>query len=187
MALWELSCWLVCRPLLWWPESMHRLSAYGIGVDVPSGWEAELSLQEDPGQIQNDPVPTSRSLVVFHAANFWLPNERDDYGSEALDVMGPAGAFIALVEFDSSAAESLLFERHGVPADLKPDDFDPAQLRRPMRGQAGLQRFFQSAGRAFCLHAVIGSYNRRSPLTREVNRILAGLTIQQDHPNQPGV
>ena len=157
---------------------MHRLSAYGIGLDVPSGWEAELSLQQDTEDTDAGPAPAGQGLVVLHAANFWLPNERDDYGSEALEAMGPAGVFIALVEFDRGAVGSLLFERHGIPTDLQPDDFDPTGLRRPMRERAGLQRFFHSAGRAFCLHAVIGSYNHRHPLTREVNTILSGLTIE---------
>lgn len=157
---------------------MHRLSAYGIGLDVPTGWEAELSLHQDAEEIDASSAPAGEGLVVLHAANFWLPNERDDYGSEALETMGPAGVFIALVEFDRGAVGSLLFERHGIPADLQPDDFDPAALRRPMREQAGLQRFFYSAGRAFCLHAAIGSHNNRYMLTQDVNSILSSLTIE---------
>ncbi len=156
---------------------MHRLSAYGIGLDVPAGWEAELSLQ-DADETNAGPPPDGQGLVVLHAANFWLPNERDDYGAEALQAMGPGGIFIALVEFDRDAVGSLLFEHHGIPTDLQPDDFDPASLRRPMREQAGLQRFFHSAGRAFCLHAVIGSYHHRHPLTPETNTLLSGLTIE---------
>ncbi len=156
---------------------MHRLSAYGIGLDVPTGWEAELSLQ-DAEETDTVPPPDGQGLVVLHAANFWLPNERDDYGSEALEAMEPAGVFIALVEFDRDAVGSLLFGHHGIPTDLQPDDFDPAALRRPMREQAGLQRFFHSAGRAFCLHTVIGSYHHRHPLTPEANTILSGLTIE---------
>ena len=156
---------------------MHRLSAYGIGLDVPTGWEAELSLQ-DAEETDAGPPPEDPGLVVLHAANFWLPTERDDYGSEALEAMGPAGVFIALVEFDPGAVGSLLFERHGIPAGLQPDDFDPSALRRPMRQQAGLQRFFQSAGRAFCLHAAIGTYNNRYTLSQEANAILSDLTIE---------
>ena len=155
---------------------MDRLSAYGIALDVPSGWEAELSLQ-DAEETEADPAP-GKGLVVLHAANFWLPTERDDYGAEALEAMGPAGVFIALVEFDRDAVGSLLFEHQGIPTDLQPDDFDPAALRRPMRAQAGLQRFFHSAGRAFCLHAVIGSYHHRHPLTPEANTLLSNLTIE---------
>jgi len=157
---------------------MHRLSAYGIGLAVPAGWEAELSLQDDAEKIEIDTAPPGHGLVVLHAANFWLPNERDDYGSEALEAMGPAGVFIALVEFDRVSVGSLLFEHHGIPADLQPDNFDPNALRRPMREQAGLQRFFHSARRAFCLHAAIGSYNRRRTLAGEVNMILSNLTIE---------
>ena len=157
---------------------MDRLSAYGVGIDVPSGWEAELSLQQDPSEIDADLAPSGRHLVVVHVANFWMPADRSDYGSEALQVMGPEGIFIALVEFAGAAARSLLFEHSGLPAALQPDDFSPAQLQRPMRGQAGLQRFFRSDGRAFCLHAIIGSYTLRYALTPEVNRILSELTIE---------
>lgn len=157
---------------------MHRLSAYGIGLDIPTGWEAELSLQQDAEQVEPGPALPGDGLVVLHAANFWLPNERDDYGSEALEAMGPAGVFVALVEFGPGAVGSMLFEHHGIPTDLQADDFDPNALRRPMREQAGLQRFFHSAGRAFCLHAAIGSYKHRHPLTQEANSILLGLTIE---------
>ena len=158
---------------------MHHLSAYGVGLDVPAGWEAELSLQQDAEKPDAGPaLEHDQGLVVLHTANFWLPNERDDYGSEALEAMGPAGVFIALVEFDPGAVGSLLFEHHGIPTDLHPDDFDPAALRRPMREQAGLQRFFHAAARAFCLHTAIGSYNHRHPLTQEANSILSSLTIE---------
>ena len=157
---------------------MDRLSAYGIGIDVPSGWEAELSLQQDPSVIDADLAPSARQLVVVHVANFWMPTDRSDYGSEALQAMGTEGIFIALVEFDGAAARSRLFEHSGLPLALQPDDFSPAQLQRPMRGHAGLQRFFRSGGRAFCLHTVIGSYRRRYTLTPEVNRILSALTIE---------
>ena len=157
---------------------MDRLSAYGIRVGVPSGWEAELSLQQDPSMLDADLAPSDRQLVVMHAANFWMPVSRSDYGSEALQVMGRNGIFIALIEFDDSAARSRLFEHRSLPAALHPDDFGPAQLQRPMRGQAGLQRFFRVGRRAFCLHIVIGSYTDRHTLTSDVNRILSELTIE---------
>lgn len=166
------------QPSFWWSDLMDRLSAYGIGIAVPSGWEAELSLQQDPSVIDADLTPASRELVVVHAANFWMSAERSDYRSEALQVIGPEDIFIALVEFDSAAARSRLFEHRGLPLALHPDDFSPAQLQRPGRGQAGLQWFFRSGGRAFCLHAVIGSYSLRDTLTPQVNRILSALTIE---------
>ena len=156
---------------------MDRLSAYGIGIGVPSGWEAEISLQQDPSMFDADLSPSGKRLVVMHAANFWMPAERGDYGSEAVHEMGPEGIFIALVEFDGAAARTRLFEHGGYPASLQPDDFSPARLQRPMRGQAGLQRFFGSSGRAFCLHVVLGAYTLRHTLTPDVNGFLSGLTI----------
>lgn len=158
---------------------MDRLSLYGIEIDVPSGWEAQLSVQQDPAGIDPHLVPSSRPLVVLHVANFWIPAECGDYGLEVAEVMGPQDIFVSLVEFDPTSVGSPLFTHVGIPLPLSPDDFDPGQLHRPMRSLAGVQRFFSSAGRAFCLHAVVGSHNRRGVLTPEVNRILSGLTIRQ--------
>ena len=157
---------------------MDRLSGYGISIDVPPGWEAELSLQEDPSMVDTDLVLPDEQMVVLHMANFWMPPDRSDYGWEAVQAMGSGGIFIALVEFDSTATGSSLFEHIGIPVQLKPNHFSPAQLQQPMRGQAGLQRFFCSGSRAFCLHAVIGSYGLRQALTPDVNGLLSGLTIE---------
>jgi len=158
---------------------VDRLAAYGIGIGVPIGWEAELSLQPDPSTIDPDLAPSDRHLVVVHLANFWMPADRSDYGSEATAVMGSDGVFIAIIEFDDNAARSRLFEYRGVPIPLQPTDFKRTQLQRPVRNQVGLQRFFCSSKRAFCLHAVIGSYDLRQALTPAVNNILSGLTIEQ--------
>lgn len=159
---------------------MDRLSAYGIGIDVPPGWEAELSLQQDAdlAVIDGNPSPPDGPLVVLHMANFWMPAQRSDYGSEALQAMGPDGVFIALVEFDRTAVGTLLFKRRGIPDDLDPDEFDRTRLQQPRHEQAGLQRFFSVGNRAFCLHAVIGAYHHREALAQEVNTILSGLSIE---------
>ena len=53
------------------------------------------------------------------------------------------------------------------------DDFNPNVLQRAIRGQAGVQRFFQEAGRAFCLYVVLGSLANRDRLVPAVNRVLA--------------
>ena len=119
-----------------------------------------------------------RRLVVLHMANFWMPAERSDYGSEAIEVMGPEGVFVSLVEFGAEAAQSQLFEHKGIPVPLRPEEFSPARLQRPMGDQAGLQRFFRSGGRAFCLHVVIGAHRRRQVLAVEVNSIVSGLSIE---------
>ncbi len=158
---------------------MDRLVAYGVGIDVPAGWEVELSVQEDPATIDLELAFSESPLVVMHVGNFWMPaDHRSDYGVETTERMGPNGIFISLIEFDTASAGSRLFSSVGIPVPLYPDDFTSDQLQRPMRDQAGLQRFFRSGSRAFCLHTVIGSHSLRGVLTPEVNRILSGLTIE---------
>jgi hypothetical protein len=51
-------------------------------------------------------------------------------------------------------------------------------LNRQLPGQAGLQRFFNESGRAFCLYVVIGAYQRRHDVVPAVNTVLA--TVQID-------
>ena len=156
---------------------MSRLAAHGLRVDVPAGWEAELSTQPDPSMLDPGLDASDTSLVVVHAANFSLPAERGDYGSGAVEIMDRNGIFAALVEFDSASATSKLFVHQGFPTRLDPADFAPDQLHLSLPGQAGLQQFFHVGPRAFCLYAVIGSYSMRSLLVPELNRLLSGLNV----------
>ena len=156
---------------------MSMLAAHGVSVDVPAGWEAELSTQPDPAMLDPSLESSNASLVVVHAANFSLPAERGDYGSGAVEIMDRGGIFAALIEFDSASATSKLFAHEGFPTRLEPADFAPDQLHLSLPGQAGLQQFFHVGSRAFCLYTVIGSYSRRNLLVPELNRMLAGLSI----------
>ena len=156
---------------------MSRLAAHGVAVQVPAGWEAELSTQPDPAALDPGLAPLPVSLLVLHAANFSLPAERGDYGSGAVEIMDRAGIFAALVEFAPASAAANLFTSEGIPTRLQPGDFAPDQLHLSVPGQAGLQRFFHVWSRAFCLYAVIGSHTRRAVLVSELNRMLSGLSI----------
>ena len=156
---------------------MSMLAAHGVSVDVPAGWEAELSTQPDPAMLDPSLESSDASLVVVHAANFSLPTERGDYGSGAVEIMDRNGIFAALVEFDNASATSKLFAREGFPTRLDPADFAPDQLHLSLPGQAGLQQFFHVGSRAFCLYTVIGSYSMRGLLVPELNRLLSGLTV----------
>jgi len=156
---------------------VSRLAAHGVSVDVPAGWEAELSTQPDPAMLDPSLQSAAASLVVVHAANFSLPAERGDYGSGAVEIMDRGGIFAALVEFDRASATSRLFAGEGFPTRLDPADFAPDQLHLSLPGQAGLQKFFHVGSRAFCLYTVIGSYSRRNLLVPELNRILSGMSI----------
>lgn len=156
---------------------MSRLAGYGVNIDVPAGWEAELYTQPDPSTLDAAEEPLSAPLVVLHAANFALPARRGDYGSDALKVMDRNGIFTALVEFNRASANSKLFARRGVPARLRAADFSPTQLHEALPPQAGLQHFFTVGARPFCLYSVIGSYSMRGLLVPELNRTLSGLSI----------
>lgn len=156
---------------------MSTLAALGVSIEVPAGWEAELSTQPDPATLDPSLEPSTELLVVLHAANFSLPAQRGDYGSGALESMDSGGIFAALVEFDPASASSSLFAAEGVPDALVPSQFRSDQLHLSVPGQAGLQQFFHVGARAFCLYAVIGSHSLRAVLVPELNRVLSGLTI----------
>ena len=156
-----------------------RLETHGVGLRVPDGWEADLSMlsiQDDPAALDESLAARRSSLVVLHAANFALPPNRDDYGNEAVESMGRGGIFMALIEFAPASAGSRLFAARGVPK-LSPDGFSPDRLLRPLGSQSGQQQFFGEAGRPFCLYVVIGSHSQRRTLVAEANRVLSGLTI----------
>ena len=156
---------------------MTALAAHGVSIEVPAGWEAELSLQPDPSTLDPAAEPLPTPLVVLHAANFSLPAERGDYGSGAVEAMDRNGIFAALVEFDSASAASALFSREGVPTRLAANDFAPDQLNIAVPGQSGVQQFFRVGSRPFCLYVVMGSHSRRGVLVPELNRVLSGLSI----------
>ena len=157
---------------------MSRLEAHGVRIEVPSGWEAELSVQPDPSTLAPGADPLPEPLVVLHTANFSLPVERGDYGSGAVETMGRNGIFATLIEFDRESATTALFARQGLPAGLPANDFAPDQLQLAVPGQSGLQQFFRVASRPFCLYAVIGSHSLRAVLVSELNRVLSGLRIR---------
>ena len=156
---------------------MTTLAAYGVSIDVPAGWEAELSTQPDPATLDPSLPPAAAPLVVLHIANFVLPVERGDYGYEAAASMDRNGIFAALVEFDGASAGAALFGPAGVSSGLSPDDFSPTQLAMTVAGHSGLQRFFHVQSRAFCLYAVIGEHSLRRVLVPELDRVLASLQI----------
>ena len=117
------------------------------------------------------------TYAVVHAATVPLPRERGDYGGGLVETLGPGDVFVGVLEFGAEAARSPLFAGlHGVPG-LTPDVFRPRQLQRTVRGQAGVQRFFTVAGRAFCLYSVIGSMAQRVPLTARANQLVGTLRV----------
>lgn len=122
-----------------------RIEAHGIGAHVPGGWEARLFRR--PGG-----EPT------LHAATFALPGSDGEFGSRATAAMPPGALFLALTEYRPGqglqAGRGLFAAALPLPP-LTGGDFHPRTLLVARPGHEGLQRFFSSAGRPFCLYVVL--------------------------------
>jgi hypothetical protein len=148
------------------PQS--QISAHGLSVTPPDGWEAVIYRRlEGPGE---------QTFPIVHAATVPLPVQRGDYGSGVVETLRASDLFVSLLEFGPQAANSPLFALAGIPG-LTPDMYRLKQLQRVLLGQAGVQRFFTEAGRAFCLYSVIGSYANRIPLCARANHMIGSIHI----------
>lgn len=146
-----------------------RLSAYGVDVDLPDGWDGRIYQRDNEGD--------AGSRRALHAANFPLPPNRGDYGGGVTEGMGGEDVFVSLVEFHPDNSNDGLFQSQGLPAEVTADAFTPGGMPRALPGQAGAQFFFSVGDRAFCLFAVIGSYADRERLVPIVNSVIATLQI----------
>jgi hypothetical protein len=145
------------------------ISAQGLTVTPPAGWEASI--------YRRDALPGEQTYPVLHAATVALPPGRADYGGGLVETLGPDDVFVGVLEFGPEAAATPLFgQLRAVPV-LTPDAYRPTQLQRIIVGQAGVQRFFTVAGRSFCLYSVIGAWVQRVPSTARANQVLASLRI----------
>ncbi len=159
-----------------------RISAHGLAVDLPTGWEGRIRRQPLPVEAGCADTPKFRSHAMLHAADFPLPDERGDFGSGAVETMRSHHAFIALVEYGSGSAGTALFASGGMPRELRTDEFSGRQLQRTLRGQGGVQRFFVEEGRAFCLYVVLGSMADRGRVVPRVNAVLSAISISAALP-----
>jgi len=140
-----------------------RIEGYGIGVDLPAGWEGRI-------------FRLVEGWPTLHAANFALPPEDGEFGSLALSSMGPAGVFIALTEYTPRLAGRGLFGSQGLRLPLA-GDFDSRALVRLRSGRFGVQRFFTAAERALCLYVGVGSVPSRAALVDTARPVLSTLEI----------
>ena len=142
-----------------------RLAAHRLAVELPPGWEGRIFRH-------------SEGLPTMHAANFPLPMDDADFGSGAVGALRPGGVFLVLTEYDSALSGRGLFASHGVPFPLGARDFSPRTLQRALPGQAGVQRFFTTAGRAFCLYVVVGLGGDPRGQLRQANQVLSSVLIE---------
>jgi hypothetical protein len=149
--------------------SASAVEAYGVLALAPPGWDVRI------GRRPADAAETTHA--VLHAATFALPPDRADYGDGAVELMGPADVFVALVEFAPSALGTALFAQRGWPPSLAGRDFSRTSLQHSVAGQAGVQRWFTEGGRPWCLYVVIGSWAERKALAVRANELLRGLDV----------
>lgn len=158
---------------------MTRLQAFGIDLDLPPGWDGRI-FKRAPDLaaegVRQSAAPAFTGAVA-HAATFPLPGERGDFGSGAVEIMGPDDVLVVLFEYEPTSAGAPLFAARGRPGPLQGDDFRPAALQRTLPGQGGVQRFFTLAGRAFCLYVVIGRHAARHRLATRANALLQGVSV----------
>ena len=158
---------------------MTHLASQGLAVDLPAGWDGRIGRRLSPS------ATGIARHTVMHLANFALPEERGDFGSGAVDIMGPGGVIVVLFEHDPLSAGTALFRAEGIPRRLRPEQFGRNQLQRAMRGQVGAQFFGHEHGRAFCLYVVLGSSRLRRPLAALADGVQASLEVSPASASMP--
>jgi hypothetical protein len=141
----------------------------GFDIILPAGWQVAARRQAPtvPGRVGN---------LLVHAATVTLPRDRGDFGSGVVTALGADDVFLTFFEYDREAAATPLFSSRGLPVP-RPGDFDPAAMQRVRPGMSGGQWFFSTAGRAWCLFAVLGSHARRQRGAVRVDALIRGVRI----------
>ncbi len=107
---------------------MTRLVDHGISIDVPSGWEARMSV---PGL-----APPAVNLPVLHMADYRLTHARQSsYAVETAAAMEQrtGGVIVSLIEFGSELADIGLYAPQGAPT-VHARDLDGRALQIPRVG-----------------------------------------------------
>lgn len=145
------------------------MRSHGFTISAPPSWDVRV--------YRRAATIGEQTFPVMHAGNFALPSQRGDYGSGAVELMGPSHVLVVLFEHDREAVNTTLFQRRGMPF-ARAEDFSPRALQRTLRGQSGVQYFFHEANRAFCLYIVLGSHARRRRLVDAANQLVASVAIR---------
>jgi hypothetical protein len=169
-----------------------ELTAHGITAGLPNRWEGVIGRRPEAALaaaavfgVGPFPVPgvgglgSPEELVLptAHLATVALPADRGDFGSGAVDALGPDDLFVALLEYGPECVGTELFARQGIPRTATPARFNRRSLQNAIPGQAGWQSFFTTEGRAFCLYVVLGRDHDIGPLLRELERVLGAIKI----------
>lgn len=144
------------------------LEAHGLRVELPRGWSGRVFRR-------------SAHIATLHAADFQLPMEDGEFGDRATSTMPAVAAFLALTEYEPGSGLEPgvgLFAARGIALPLDPAAFSARGMPHPRPGQAGMQHFFTSAGRPFCLYVVVAGarVHRRAQLLT-LDHVLGTLQI----------
>ncbi len=150
--------------------SVRTIQAQGLTIRPSSGWEATI--------YQRPAAVGERTYPIVHASTVPIPVNRGDYGGGLVELLGPQDVFVSFLEFGPEAVGTPLFSSLSAVPGLTPDAYRPRQLQRTIQGQAGVQRFFTVAGRAFVLYSVIGSFSNRIPLTDRANQLIGTFSVE---------
>jgi hypothetical protein len=148
---------------------MSRLSAHGISIQLPHGWEGTIFVPDLP--------PPAVNLPVMHASDQALSMRRSTFAAELAARAGASGTVLALVEFDPLLANEGLYAGQGLPLPIRREDLHPKAMQVPDPFQEGRQWFFSIRDRAFCLYAVVGIGPELHDRLVLVNKILRTLRI----------
>jgi hypothetical protein len=144
------------------------LHAHGLQIDLPNGWSGRM-------------FSRAHGVATLHAANFALDLEDGEFGDRSTASMHPGSSFIALTEYRPGAGlepGTGLFAPKRIPWPLDPAGLARTRLAHPRPGQVGMQHFFTSAGRPFCLYVVLaGSRTHRRRQLATVDHVLKSLQI----------
>jgi hypothetical protein len=149
------------------------LAGYGLAIELPGGWSGRV-------------FSRAGGVATLHAASFALTLDDGEFGERSTASMRPGAVFLALTEYVPGSglrAGSGLFAPRRIPRPLDPARFASSRLAHPRPGHAGMQHFFTSSGRPFCLYVVIARERsgRRGQLA-VVDHALGSLRIKPRHP-----
>jgi hypothetical protein len=145
-----------------------KLEAHAIAIELPHGWSGRIFRR-------------AADLATLHAGDFPLALGDGEFGDRSTGRMPQGGSFLALTEYRPGSGlrpGTGLFASHRLPLPLDPAEFGTARLAHPRPGQLGMQHFFTSAGRPFCLYVVIhGPRSERRRQLLVLDRVLRSLHI----------
>jgi len=150
------------------PNPSGPIARFGLRIDPPQGWQVAV--------FRRASAPGEATHPVMHACTRPMPEDRGDFGSGVVDVLGPEDVFVALLEYGTDVANRGLFEKQGMPT-LAPSQFGPDRLQRYIPGLSASQHFFSAGGRAFCLFTVLGSHARRMATVPKAVELVRNLRV----------